>query len=418
MKIKIILLFALVIAIGCSKKQPVQPPLDKTVIKGVVADSLTGQPLPGATVGLNTNSFITVTDSFGNYRFVGMGGGSFTVNAEKIDWRPNGTAVIVAANDSIALNIKLYPRQWDVVQIPLASPWSEGYLEDLCFINEYEGWAVGSDESSGYPGYIIHTTDGGYTWEMQFGAAPIDAWYFHNVDFVDNKHGWAVADANQMKRTTDGGITWQDISKPLTGAFWAMDFIDINTGWLAEHFTGSSIYKTTDGGNTWIKQAELPDSSIISIKFLDANRGLARSSRSVWATNNGGASWTLQLVTPTSGGYPYNKIETIALSYVWIEGYYSPNGGLSWEHQPSDTFGAITAISFCNSNYGWMGGTIAISPYSAFLISTTDSGRAWRKINVSGVNYIFAMQFINPCLGYAVGKGVSGIWNNVILIYK
>ena len=136
MKMKIILLFALVIAIGCSKKQPVQSPLDKTVIQGVITDSLTGLPLAGATVRLNTNSFITVTDSFGNYRLVGMGGGSFTVNAEKIDWRPNGSAVTVVANDSIELNVKLHPRQWEVVQIPLASPWNQGCLEDLCFINE------------------------------------------------------------------------------------------------------------------------------------------------------------------------------------------------------------------------------------------------------------------------------------------
>ena len=94
------LLIALVVAIGCSKKQPVQLPLDKTVIKGVVADSLTGQPVAGATVSLNVSGYITVTDSFGNYIFVGMGGSS-SVNAEKVDWRPNSAAVEVVANDSI-----------------------------------------------------------------------------------------------------------------------------------------------------------------------------------------------------------------------------------------------------------------------------------------------------------------------------
>ena len=73
------------------------------------------------------------------------------------------------------------------MQIPIASPWNNGYLEDLCFINENEGWAVGCNRVFGYPGYILHTIDGGYTWTMQYGGG---GEYFHNVDFVDNLFGW------------------------------------------------------------------------------------------------------------------------------------------------------------------------------------------------------------------------------------
>ncbi len=409
------LLIALVVAIGCSKKQPVQLPLDKTVIKGVVADSLTGQPVAGATVSLNVSGYITVTDSFGNYIFVGMGGGSFTVSAEKIDWRPNSAAVEIAANDSIELNVKLHPRQWEVVQIPIASPWNNGYLDDLCFINENEGWAVGSDYILGYPGYILHTIDGGYTWTMQYGGG---GQYFHNVEFVDNLYGWAAAGIYMIKKTTDGGATWTDTPCPIT-SFWAMDFIDRNTGWIAEWVNGGSIYHTTDGGITWVKQVELLDSTIVSMEFIDANQGWAKSRTKVYATANGGANWYIQQTTEPTGATPYDKIEVLESGNIWIEGYHSSNGGASWEYQPSDTFGAITAVSFCNETYGWMAGETVTPAYSTFMIHTVDGGNTWNKIAApTNVEYIFGIQFLNPSFGRAIAHLSLSANSNVLLIYK
>ena len=68
-------------------------------------------------------------------------------------------------------------------------------------------WAVGS-------GLIVHTTDGGATWQRQF-SGPVQ---FEGVDFVDALHGWAPTDENQLfatgtgateiVRTTDGGASW------------------------------------------------------------------------------------------------------------------------------------------------------------------------------------------------------------------
>jgi photosystem II stability/assembly factor-like uncharacterized protein len=292
-------------------------------------------------------------------------------------------------------------------------PWAAGSLEDLCFVSENEGWAVGSDEPRGYPGYIIHTTDGGYTWQMQFGAQPIDAWYFHNVDFVDNQCGWAVADFNQMKRTMDGGMTWQDITKPFAGYCFAMDFVDRNTGWIVHYFGGGEIYKTIDGGSTWQHLANFEDSSMVSLKFIDASRGWIRSGgwrTRVYSTTNGGDNWTLVFdgSLPLSG-FPYCKIEALATGYVWINGFHSVNGGLSWERQPCDTALGIMGISFADNNCGWMSG-------ENYIIHTTDGGDRWKRHDFSSFILIPAVQFLNPWLGYAIGKG--GPTGNAILIYK
>jgi len=395
---------------GCSCKNPIQPPADKTLIKGTVTDSLTGQPLAGTVVSLSTGLSAT-TDNNGNYQLTGMGGGSFTMQYEKYDWRRKSKQVSVAANYTLTVDtMRLDSCRWVVVPLNLSMPWAAGYLEDVCFVNENEGWAVGSDQSFGYPGYIIRTTDGGYTWEMQFGAQPIDGWYFHNIDFVDNLYGWAIAAADQMKRTTNGGTTWIDITKPFYGSGWAMDFIDRNTGWIAQYYGGGGIYKTSDGGNTWIKMAELPDSALCSMKFLDANRGWMRSSNKVYATVDGGNTWTLQMTKPYSGAGQDSKIEVLPPGNIWVEGYHSRDGGITWSKQNSDTFGVVSAISFCNENYGWMA---AKKDVYEFFIHTIDGGQTWVKVNPLGnFYYILVIQFLNPYCGWAAGD------NDKMLIYK
>jgi len=102
---------------GCSRKDPTQPPADKTVIKGTVTDSLTGQPLAGTVVSLNTG-LSAVTDSSGNYRLVGMGGGTFTLNFEKYDWRKKTKQATVLANDTLTVDtMKLDSCRWVEVGI-------------------------------------------------------------------------------------------------------------------------------------------------------------------------------------------------------------------------------------------------------------------------------------------------------------
>ena len=105
---------------------------------------------------------------------------------------------------------------------------------------------------------------------------------------------------------------------------------------------------------------------------------------------------------------------------IWIEGYHSSNGGASWEYQPSDTFGAITAVSFCNETYGWMAGMLPAAPtYSTFMIHTVDGGNTWNKIEApTNVEYIFGIQFLNPSFGRAIAHLSLSANSNVLLIYK
>ncbi len=84
-------------------------------------------------------------------------------------------------------------------------------LRDIYFVDANTGWLVGSG------GMILHTKDGGDTWDIQ--ENPTRAW-FETVFFVDANNGWAggaglyfLADFKKNCRQGPFAVTW------LYGAF-------------------------------------------------------------------------------------------------------------------------------------------------------------------------------------------------------
>ena len=55
-------------------------------------------------------------------------------------------------------------------------------------------------------GTILHSTDGGATWQPQ--ASGTDH-VLHGVAFTDRQHGWAVGLGGIILHTTNGGVTWK-----------------------------------------------------------------------------------------------------------------------------------------------------------------------------------------------------------------
>jgi len=401
---------------GCHKK-PTQPPVDRTVIKGTVVDSLSGQPLPGTVITLNTG-LTTTSDSRGDFKLTGMGGGNFSLTFDKPDWRLGYCQVAVDANDSVIVDFKLHPCQWETVTVVLPWPWEYFVIiKDLCFVNEREGWAVGFSDVMGMDegfGIILKTSDGGYTWQMQYGCPNVNQSIW-DIDFVDNQHGWACGKGGaNLLRTTDGGNTWNNVYNfPLK----AISFVNRKSGLLS---IGEFIYRTDNGGDSIYlvdnMTIQLGDEwYIYKIKCLDQNKAWARSRFKLFSTIDGGYNWSLVLdgLPPPFGSvwlnHPTVALECLPPGYVWVEGKFSRDNGATWEDQPSSSFGEIAGASFPTPAYGWM-----IGGYG-FMIHTVDSGKTWVKYDFPD-HRLLAIHFLSPRMGWVFAK-VSGPTNR-ILIYK
>ena len=65
-----------------------------------------------------------------------------------------------------------------------------------------------------------------------------------------------------LRRTTDGGQTWTDVSPSDTGTHFFQDLKVFEGDFNVQYTFNTSddnIYKSTDGGAIWISQGEFPD---------------------------------------------------------------------------------------------------------------------------------------------------------------
>ena len=87
-------------------------------------------------------------------------------------------------------------RQWQQVVVPTLAT-----LTAVDF-NQTQAWAVGHDAT------IVHSADGGLTWNLQYQAPELEKPLL-DVLFFNAEHGIAIGAYGLFLRTQDGGKNWQ-----------------------------------------------------------------------------------------------------------------------------------------------------------------------------------------------------------------
>ena len=115
-----------------------------------------------------------------------------------------GSRIVAAGDHGVVLlsdDGARSPRQAKSVPVDVT-------LTSVSFVDEKQGWAVG------HWGVVLHTVDGGDTWEVQRSdvtqARPLFA-----VHFSDPRHGVAVGLWSIVLVTEDGGKNWQTVNVPI-----------------------------------------------------------------------------------------------------------------------------------------------------------------------------------------------------------
>ncbi len=287
-----------------------------------------------------------------------------------------------------------------------------GYIAGSAFLDAGHAFIIAPDTVDPMrTGTLYRTTDGGQTWSMNaipFGGGilsfldPSNGWAMAGLGVGAGSNAIAIF------QTTDGGSTWtqafindptaagarEDI--PLGGLKGVFHAWDMHTAWVGGVVYSNAtlyLYRTSDGGITWSQvSAELPSAAqnsqvgIEEIQFPTPADGFLSLSysgetginRALYVTHDSGATWAL---TPTLFPKGRSVDFVSAMEGFLFDGsqfYVTRDAGATWAIvKPDIVFDeAFMSMDFVNLTTGWV---IASDP-STFRISlykTTDGGASW-----------------------------------------
>jgi photosystem II stability/assembly factor-like uncharacterized protein len=284
---------------------------------------------------------------------------------------------------------------WTVCNAPAFN----GRIDDLVMVNGQTGYAVGS---AGGGGQIVKTIDGGNNWTFLKQEAGV---HLRSVEFFNTEKGFVggftLSGTKIFQKTTDGGVTWTDITGSLPAkarkGICGMAVADENTIYAGGAWFEDSGYiaKSTNGGESWslIDMHEYT-SGVIDMHFLNKDTGFVTGmgpeplrNAVILYTTNGGISWE----------YKFHNFEDLN-AYVWkiqrlnklvwfasIENFgnvtprvlKSIDGGMTWKKFEVDASPYnIQGIGFIDPMHGWTGGAAGKS------FETKDGGLTWDSIPI------------------------------------
>ena len=222
-------------------------------------------------------------------------------------------------------------------------------------------------------------------WEKQ---APYPTRFAANgVDIVTPTEAWAVA-YTDILHTTDGGVTWENQPRPGFENLYAVDFFDTQHGIAM----GNTTLYTRDGGNTWTQVGYYGSGGV---EMADANLAFIYDGRVAiyFRSTDGGATWTrFDMASDITRIQCFGSLNCVALSPSGT--YHSYDGGVTW----SFTAGEAGSY-FINDNQGWY---IA----SSTARRTTDGGATWQTQTLPAGSWIYDATFTDANNGWAVGDNM------------
>jgi len=209
-----------------------------------------------------------------------------------------------------------------------------------------------------------------------------------------------------------------------------MFFLSEDTGFVCGGQRGShgNVYATTDGGATWSVQQVNPFGNLYSIHFSDANTGFAGGNfLRLFKTTDGGTSWSEHFYPPEE--LPFHEVhrpnihrfeETANGTLHFVGGenyetgthYRSSDNGAHWQFDT--VVHELRGVAFADAANGVAAGF-------GYVATTADSGATWNQQTID-VEFFTAVEYVNAnslvACGYNGGlyRSTNGgaDWNAVV----
>jgi photosystem II stability/assembly factor-like uncharacterized protein len=307
--------------------------------------------------------------------------------------------------------------------------------------DEQNGWALSADRRS-----ILHTNDGGQTWQKTVFAGET----FLELYAINDSSAFVLGDlkgsADQnLYRTTDAGKTW--IKLPTTFNQAALKFYNVQQGWaFANPVCGAGtcmfeLYRTIDSGKTWQKmelsplhhpgetlrpeQMVLPSGSGFSFIdpatiWLGGNAIISEKAIHLNVSRNAGKTWLQKEIVVPDGDKADMVISTSPVFITSQDGYILAQYSIPGKEKNSFLDLAVLMLTQ-DGGETWKASRLPVTDTLSLNVQmlsteniliwntdvvykTIDAGQTW---NIVAMDFSFparlaALQFLSPLTGFAL----------------
>lgn len=260
----------------------------------------------------------------------------------------------------------------------------------------------------GESGSVYRTTD---AFTTITGTSNVLYGHFNCVFFVNDTLGWAGTGAGRVYRSTDAGANWTLMNSGLgtSNDIHAIQFLDTQTGYLT-CAGGGTIRKSTDGGLTWQESWGGANTTFLDLHFFDELTGVCVGlANIVVRTTDGGLSWDS---IPSNTTYIMNSLaaqgDVLVACGWWGRTIRSTDAGLTWtEIQAGNT--EHRSISLLPSGQAVMG-------TDGRILGSQDLGLTWSILNLGTYHTrLNKVSFMDADTGVAVGWLTTGGFESGLL---
>jgi photosystem II stability/assembly factor-like uncharacterized protein len=254
---------------------------------------------------------------------------------------------------------------------------------------------------------VFHTIDGGWHWNS-LGAHPSAS--ITDMHVVNNALIWTVLDNGHVYFTTSGGGQWHEVNPDILSSDEPLGIYANESGqaWIVGKYV--SVLYTPDFGVTWSDQIPNSKATLFEPHFATEATGVVGGNDgTLMLTNNGGATWETILFHENENFYGAYMLDenTIVLGSVTGRVTISRDRGITWD-TIGENLGQITDIAVANLS------TMLVTTEAGRIYGTINGGANWNIVYDNPATPLFAVSFITPSQGWAVGhKGQVVHTNNM-----
>lgn len=287
------------------------------------------------------------------------------------------------------------------------------------------GWAVGMN--AGGFGTILHTTDGGQTWERQGTLDEVGNGDLTGAAAVSAREAWVAGNegvSGLLLHTRDGGEHWYAEGDPgdlSNNGLVSVSAVDLYTAWAVG--ANGTILHTTDGGERWVRQGagQVPAVDLQGVYAADAFHAWVvgppengNNYGTILYTADGGETWSkvpyaITHTPPPSGCYLIT-VHGVNANEVWAVGRdqiihvsVASSGIRATDQTPK--FGGgydINGVFAVNKKTVW-----AVADGSVIWRSV-NGGKGWNKRDPQGAGYVFRVSALDKHHAWATTGDYSG----------